>query len=281
MKGTWTALRAAYQAGADKNVREAPYALVVIGRVLRDRGELDGWRAAWQHAIDAGFEDADDLRDELSPPAEDQDAGEPAEVPALFDPRNMARTGIAVLEHGLPALPGELTHRMAVPMAYWTARATAAVLFLHFHRDRRTWDPWATMATFTRHDGQWRADTHWHGTTFHDPFTDPGGLDSLGGEAIVRSGSSSGDGGTILHGIAAPAVKYLALIQDGHEDRRPLNSHFGAWIVRTDKPGPFRVTALDENGSTLDEVQQATRPAFSRDRPDPGPRPRRSGGLGR
>ena len=49
-------------------------------------------------------------------------------------------------------------------------------------------------------------------------------------------------------------MKYLALIQDGHEDRRPLNSHFGAWIVRTDKPGPFQVTTLDENGSALDEI---------------------------
>ena len=65
----------------------------------------------------------------------------------------MARTGIAVLAHGLPALPEELTHRMAVPMAYRTARESAAVHFLHFHRERGTWDPWATMATFTRHDG--------------------------------------------------------------------------------------------------------------------------------
>src|SRR6266567_8598708 len=149
---------------------------------------------------------ADDLLDELSPPAEDQEDDEPAELPAEFDHRNMARTGVAVLEHGLPALPDELTHRMAVPMAYSTARESAAVLFLRFHRHRRTWEPMATMATFTRQDGQWRADTHWLGIGFHDPFTDLGGLHGLGGEAIVHSGSSSGDGGTILHGIAAPAV---------------------------------------------------------------------------
>jgi tetratricopeptide (TPR) repeat protein len=253
-EGDLDGLRAAYQAGTANSVREAPYALVVIGRVLRDRGDLDGWREAWQHAIDTGFEDADDLLDELSPPVEDMEDDEPAEVPAEFDPRNMARTGIAVLENGLPPLPEELTHRMAVPMAYWTAREGAAVLFLRFGRDRRAWDPWAIMATFTRQDGQWITDTHWHGTTFHDPLTDPCGLYGLGGEAIVYSGSSSGDGGTILHGIAAPAVKYLALVQDGHEDRRLLDSHFGAWIVRTDKPGPFRVAAIDENGSILDEI---------------------------
>jgi hypothetical protein len=103
--GDLDGLRAAYQAGTDKNVREARYALGVIGRVLRDRADLDGWREAWQHAIDAGFEDSDDLRDELSPPAEDQDGDEPAGVPAEFDPRNMTRTGIAVPENGLTALP--------------------------------------------------------------------------------------------------------------------------------------------------------------------------------
>ena len=79
--GDLDGLLAAYQAGTNKNVREAPYALVVIGRVLRDRGDLDGWREAWRHAIDAGFEGTDDLRDKLSPPAEDQDGDEPAGVP--------------------------------------------------------------------------------------------------------------------------------------------------------------------------------------------------------
>jgi hypothetical protein len=96
----------------------APYALVVIGRVLKDRGDLDGWRDAWRQAIDAGYEDADDLLEELSPPAEDEEGDEPADLPPELDPRNMARTGIAVLEDGLPSLPQPLTHRMAIPMAY-------------------------------------------------------------------------------------------------------------------------------------------------------------------
>jgi hypothetical protein len=33
------------------------------------------------------------------------------------------------------------------------------------------------------------------------------------------------------HGHASPAVKYIALVQDGREDLRPLESHFGAWVV--------------------------------------------------
>ena len=224
----------------------------MIGRVLKDRGDPDGWRDAWQQAIDAGYEDAEDLLEELSPPAEDKEDGEPAGVPPGFDPQNMARTGIAVLEHGLPPLPEPLTHRMAVPMAYWAARDTAVVLFLNFHRHRRTWQPIALMATFTRQDGEWKRDTHWHGTSFHDPFTDPGGLHGLAGRPIASSG---GLGGVICHGTAAPAVKYLALIQDGHQDRRPLDNHFGAWVIRTEKAGPVAVAALDENGTTLAKME--------------------------
>jgi len=93
------------------------------------------------------------------------------------------------------------------------------------HRHRRTWQPVALAATFTRQDGEWTAEsTHWHGTGFHDPFTDPGGRYDLGGEAIVLSGSS----GTIWHGTADASLKYLALSQDGHQDRRPLDNHYGA-----------------------------------------------------
>jgi len=115
-EGDLDSLRAAYQAGIASGNPSAPDALVEIGNVLRDRGDLDGWREAWQQAIGAGYRFGDQLLEELSPPAEDDD--EPADVPAGFDPRNMARTDIAVLEHGLPPLPEVLTRHMAVPMAY-------------------------------------------------------------------------------------------------------------------------------------------------------------------
>jgi tetratricopeptide (TPR) repeat protein len=251
-EGDLDGLRTAHQAGMAAGNPWAPYALVVIGRVLKDRGDPDGWRDAWQQAIDAGYEDAEDLLEELSPPADDDEDDEPAGVPPGFDPQNMGRTGIAVLEHGLPPLPQPLTHRMAVPMAYWAARETAVVLFLNFHRHRRTWQPTALMATFTRQDGEWKPDTHWHGTSFHDPFTDPGGLYGLAGRPITSSG---GSGDIIRHGTAAPAVKYLALIQDGHEDRRSLDNHFGAWIICAEKPGQLAVAALDENRTTLAQIE--------------------------
>jgi TolA-binding protein len=254
-EGDLDALRAAHQAGTAAGNPWAPYALVMIGRVLKDAGDLNGWRKAWQQAIDTGYQHADDLREELSPPAQDDDASETADVPPEFDPQNMARTGIAVLANGLPPLPEPLTHRMAIPMAYWAARETAVVLFLNFHRHRRTWHPAALMATFTRQDGEWKPDTHWHGTSFHDPLTDPGGLYGLDGRPIVASGAL---GDIIHHGTAAPAVKSIALIQDGHQDRRSLDNHFGAWVIRAEKPGQLAVAALDENGTALAQIDLNT-----------------------
>jgi hypothetical protein len=50
-------------------------------------------------------------------------------------------------------------------------------------------------------------------------------------------------------------VKYLALIQDGHQDRRPLGNHFGAWVMRAEKPGQLAVAALDENGTTPAQIE--------------------------
>ena len=81
-------------------------------------GHADFWHPT-------GYPAADDLREILSPPAEvedqpDEDA-ELVDLPPQFDPKNMARTGIAVLDHGLPPLPDVLSYQMAIPVAYWTA----------------------------------------------------------------------------------------------------------------------------------------------------------------
>ncbi len=55
----------------------------------------------------------------------------------------------------------------------------------------------------------------------------------------------------VVAGRAAPEVRYLAVIQDGQEDRRPLESHFGAWVVCTERPGPFQIAGFDEHGTLL------------------------------
>jgi hypothetical protein len=263
-------LRAAYQAGGEQQNPDALYALDALGQHLEQRGDIEAAHAAWQQAIDAGYEYADELRERISPPPEP--AEEPLDEmdltpPPEFEPRNIRHTGIDVLQHGLPALPPTLTHQMAIPLAYWTANQNAVVLFLQFHRIGNEWDPFAVMATFTREHGQWTAASgHWLGTGFHDPFADPGDVRGLDGQPIVISGGSHSDESApgrlvgIWHGTATPAVRQLALIQDGHEDRRPLDSHFGAWVVCTENPAPCNVAALDQNGAVLDSIQLADAP---------------------
>lgn len=257
--------RAAHRLGVETATPDAAYALVVIGNLLREQGDVEEARAAWQQAIDTGYSGADDFRESLSPPAEDEDEPDdddgPADLPPGLDPRNVQQTGIAVLDHGLPELPDVLTYQMAVPVAYWTEQHCAVVLFLHFSRDGRERWPLAVMATFTRDQGSWQADTHWMGTGWgNDPIANPGDLREMDGQAMTVSGGSRADTpepgqmATVWHGRAAPAVRQIALLQDGHEDRRPLDSHFGAWVVCTENPSPFHVTALDQNGSILADI---------------------------
>jgi len=49
----------------------------------------------------------------------------------------------------------------------------------------------------------------------------------------------------------APEVKYLAVIKDGHEGQRPLESYFGAWVVCTEQPRSFEVAGLDATGAVI------------------------------
>lgn len=46
-------------------------------------------------------------------------------------------------------------------------------------------------------------------------------------------------------------MTYLALVQDGREERRELQSHFGAWIVCTEKWSPYQINALGETGTVV------------------------------
>ena len=64
----------------------------------------------------------------------------------------------------------------------------------------------------------------------------------------------------IVHGQAGPAVTHLALIQDGCEDHRPLESHFGAWVVCIEQASPFQVTALDASGTALASIEESFPP---------------------
>ena len=259
-------LRAAHHAAAETGNPDAPYALDVIGQLLEGRGDTAGAHAAYQQAIEVGYEFAGELLERMSPPADPEDDpdddAELADLPPQFHPRNAVRAGIDVLDHGLPALPDVLTRQMSVPIAHWKADGCAVVLFLMFSRHLGDVMPMVTQATFTREGGHWTAHQHWHGTGWsHDPIASPGDLRDLGGRPMVYGGQSwapkpaPGHPAAIVTGRVAPEVKHMALIQDGHEDRRPLQSHFGAWVVCTQRSSPFQITALDENGTLLASIQ--------------------------
>jgi tetratricopeptide (TPR) repeat protein len=243
-------LRALHQNAAQAGNWSAPEVLVTLGFLLEQRGDADGARAALQQAIDDGYHGADWLIEKLHPSPKPT-AAELDALPPPFDPRNMVRTGIEVLSHGLPELPEQLRYLMAIPVAYWTAPHSAVVLFLRFQREGRQYLPGVVHVTYLRDGDGWIANRHFIGMGYsHDPIANPGGLRDLGGSAMVTGGGSE----TQPHGRAAPAVKYVALIQDGQEDLRPLDSHFGAWVVSTEQRTSFDVEGRDADGNVLARI---------------------------
>jgi hypothetical protein len=149
---------------------------------------------------------------------------------------------------------------MAIPVAYWKAARCAVVLVLRFSRHGHDEpEPMAMQVSYSRgEDGCWEPPTHVVGSGFsHNPVRSPGSMRDMDGGAMVYGSSSqsgevtSGHPAFIATGRAAPEVKYLAVIKDGHEDRRPLESHFGAWVVCTEQPGSFDVTGIDTTGTVL------------------------------
>jgi hypothetical protein len=193
---------------------------------------------------------------------------EPGELPQYLDPRKMPLAGAEVLRNGLPVLPDVLTYQMSIPVAFWKADEYAVVLFLSFSRDPDDvmWCPRTAMGTFTLAGDVWNADRHWGGTGWsHDPIADPHGVRDLGGRAMASGGGSvaarpvPGRPAAIVTGRVAPAVAQIAVVQDGSEDRRPLQSHFGAWVVCIERPSPYQITALDEKGNVLASIEGDTR----------------------
>lgn len=184
-------------------------------------------------------------------------------LPAQFDPAKTALTGIEVLRHGLPPVPAVLTRRMSVPVAFWTAAHSAVVLFLQYEPDGfGSVGPMVLMGTFARDGDSWRAHQHWHFHRWsHDPIADPGGAADLGGGEIAGGGSGTftsqpqpGHPAYVVTGRVSSAVTAIAVIQDGHEDRRDLHSHFGALVICTEQPSPCQINALDTAGAVIGSI---------------------------
>jgi hypothetical protein len=268
-QGDAAGLRDEYQTAMAPGNPEALYALVRLGHLLHDQHDIEGAHAVWQEAIDAGYENAEGLRELMTPDPEDRPAREPypEDLPPEFNPANMLRTGIEVLEHGLLPLPATLTYQMAIPVAYWKAEQCAVVLVLRFTRHGRSApQPMQMMHVYSREsDGSWTPPRGLvAGISFdYDPIANPGGgTYPRDGRKMTTGGGSTGrqarpgHPATVVTGLAAPDIKYLAVIQDGSERRRPLESHFGAWAVCTEQPGEFEVAGLDKDRNVVDSIHE-------------------------
>src|SRR6266567_1697649 len=113
-------------------------------------------------------------------------------TPPELDPRHKSRIGLSVLEEGLPPLPALLDYSMSVPVAFWTARVNALVLFLQFSRlpDGR-FQPMAKMKRYARNGNTWNADRWVTGVSWsHDPIAYPQDTRDLGGRAMVHCGGA-------------------------------------------------------------------------------------------
>jgi hypothetical protein len=261
--GVWDAVNAAFaHAALDDYAAAAALFGEVAGRV--DPG------VAWQLALaQDGYHGADWLIEKLHPSPQPT-AAELDVLPPQFDPRNMVRAGIEVLSHGLPELPEQLSYLMAIPVAYWTAQHCAVVLFLKFEREGRKYDPRTATVIYARTDTGWTSySDHQRGTVFlfmnaggfgYDPIATPSSRPHTRGSVMFASGRAYARPVTpslpafIQHGRAAPAVKHIALTQDSKEEIRPLDSHFGAWVVCTEQFSAFQVEGRDADGNVLARI---------------------------
>jgi tetratricopeptide (TPR) repeat protein len=251
-------LRAAYEKAAVAGNPEALYALDQLGEMQHQGGDVDGAHATWREAIDAGYENADILRERISPAPRPRDEPYPPDLPPEFSPRSILRTAAAVLDHGLPALPETLAYQMAIPVAYWKADRCGVVLVLEYSRGiAGEIAPMGMMLAFTLgDDGTWVPPGHANGMSFHyDPIADRDSRHDLGSRMMVYGGQSTArtvvprQPASIATGRAAPEIAYLAVVQDGREVRRRLDSHFGAWIICTEQAGPYQVAGYDSDGT--------------------------------
>src|SRR5262249_567712 len=188
--GDLDGLQALHRIAVQTGNWSAPEVLVAIGDLLEERGDTDGARAALQQAIDDGYHGADWLIEKLHPSPKPT-AAELDALPPQFDPRNMVRTGVEVLSHGLPELPEQLRYLMAIPAAYWPAPRPAVGLFLEFERVGRQHLPSVLHVPYSRGDDGWSPHRHFIGMGYsHDPVASPGSLRDLGGSAMVTGGGS-------------------------------------------------------------------------------------------
>jgi len=173
------------------------------------------------------------------------------ELPRELDPRHWRQTGAEVLENGLPELPSRLTYEMWIPLCYWAGGCCGVVAFMFFlpdHEDGHMRST-TTLMRYTRQDDRWLPppSTQFFGHSSNDgfdPVADPDYSRHLDGSTMTygqfspRDSHEPGRPASTALGHVSPEVKYLAVIQDGRYDYRPLQSHFGPGLYAWNSQAP-------------------------------------------
>ena len=183
-----------------------------------------------------------------------------------FNFANMSTNGLKVLEDGLPHVPRQFNSEMVIPVACWEGSKWAAVLFLRYAKDDDGLAiPRVIRGIFRRDETDWVPLEHWSGSGWsHDPLVNADSNSDLGGRCIYVSGGSFGERpleghpAIVINGRHTPDVKTIAVIQNGLTQSVPANGLWGAWIVSLTESAPYKVVALDKDGSELQMMEGPT-----------------------
>jgi len=163
-------------------------------------------------------------------------------------------------------LPDVITHEsmVLIPIGYWVASESAVVVFFFFGEIPGLGvRPFVMNIPYYKEAGKWtfEARREISGSSFpFDPVTQSERVVDLDGSHFVFSSLSRGQTKGkapiwVATGHASRDVRYVALVQEGSENRRRLDSHFGTWVVCTEVREPFEVVAFDSSGQELSRLR--------------------------
>jgi len=167
-----------------------------------------------------------------------------------------------MLDVGLRSLPPVLTFSMTLPLAYWKGTSCSVVLFLRYTvLSDGTFQPGVSFLSYHREGGSWIPNQYGGGAGWpSDPIASPDSLSDLAGRHVVVCGGTVTDDpkpnypAIIAAGRVSPEVAEISFVQGKRIQRRPVDSHFGAWVVCSDKWEPYAVLAYDGAGRMIGEV---------------------------
>jgi hypothetical protein len=180
-----------------------------------------------------------------------------AEPERNFD--HVRAMGRDLLERGLPPLPRDLASVFALPIAFGTTPTRGLVLFwIHDEEADGSARSQIFNASYERVGGSWQTCGVMSGTEWSwDPSRSPQGEQDLGGRSIIWGGKHQDGDGIIFWGWHSEGVTEIALVRDQLVQAKAADGHFGAWVVGSDEPEPFKIEARDVTGHVVGNIDSA------------------------